>query len=267
MDPSPNILRDIINQGDTQNVNFLSFLRELSVLEFNLSAIPQTSRTIHYYEQNDLLMEKREARGTWKKYSTEDVIWLHVIMSLREFGLPITKMKKVKAFLMRITYRDEQTRIKHGILTTLAASAFTDLYKYYLLVYGDGQCWLTNSSGFFRNQFYDHLQVSCIIIPLNEVFAHVHEQLYDEPIREAIVQDIEISSQVKKIMDILLVDDYKELIIEYKDKKPKRIKITKSVDVSKKMEQVLSERDFIDIKVVKAGGKKVSLEKSWKENL
>ena len=95
----------------------------------------------------------------------------------------------------------------------------------------------------------------------------IHELKYNEPLKEIIITEVEISSQVKKIMDLLLKEDYKELIIEYKDKQPTRVKITKSADVSKKLEMILFERQFLDMKVVKANGKTVSIEKSWIENL
>ena len=263
----PNILLDIILNQDTNNEDFFDTLKDLSVSEFNLKDVPQTSRVIHYYEKEDLLMSKRESPGAWKKYSTEDVIWLHVIMALREFGLPIEKLKKAKEFILRLSYRNEKAKVKTGILTMMAAAAFTDKYTYYLLFNQNGECKPTNSSTYYRNRFYENKESPYICIPLYGIFSMIHELKYNEPLKEIIITEVEISSQVKKIMDLLLKEDYKELIIEYKDKQPTRVKITKSADVSKKLEMILFERQFLDMKVVKANGKTVSIEKSWIENL
>ena len=258
---APNILMDIMTAGDTKNEDFLNVIHDLASLEFQLKDVPQSSRVIHNYEQLDLLMEKRESPGAWKKYSTEDVIWLHVVMALREFGVPIETLKKAKESIISLTYRNEKTKEEYAFLTSLAAAAFVDRFRYYLIFNNDGKCTPINSSKYMTDWVHEKTDVAYISIPLHSVISMIHEEMYDEPLKGILVKEITISDQVFKILNILVSDnDYKELIIEYKDKQPTRIKITKSVDVSKKLEQVLSERQYIDIKVVKANGQKVSLE-------
>ncbi len=59
-----------------------------------------SSRALHNWSENDLLMDKERAYDMNHKFSFVELIWLKIILELRGFGFPLKKIKTVKRWLV-----------------------------------------------------------------------------------------------------------------------------------------------------------------------
>jgi hypothetical protein len=89
---SPQTLREFAILSDA-----LSRLPELRERNIDLRTIPNSYRTINYWESVGVLDDYRNPPGQgWRKFSIMDMAFLAVITQLRESGLSIEKIKRAK---------------------------------------------------------------------------------------------------------------------------------------------------------------------------
>jgi DNA-binding transcriptional MerR regulator len=55
-------------------------------------------RVVNHWESKGLIECERNNESGWRKFNLIESVWLRIVQRLREIGLPITKIGKIKAF-------------------------------------------------------------------------------------------------------------------------------------------------------------------------
>jgi DNA-binding transcriptional MerR regulator len=80
-------------------------LADLKKEVFDKNFIPKdlgiSSRALHNWSENNLLIDKERAYDMNHKFNFIELIWLLIIKELRVFGFPLKKIKTVKEFLVK----------------------------------------------------------------------------------------------------------------------------------------------------------------------
>ena len=61
--------------------------------------LTQSSRVLNNWEKKGIIDSGREDKNQWRKFSTLEAIWLNLVDVLREFGLSLTAVAKIKSKL------------------------------------------------------------------------------------------------------------------------------------------------------------------------
>lgn len=76
------------------NSNKLIYL--LNDQRFKNKDLNLSYRTINHYDSKGLLLSERSNDSSWRTYNAVEVIWLSLIIILREFGITIKNIQKLK---------------------------------------------------------------------------------------------------------------------------------------------------------------------------
>lgn len=93
---------DLMESDIVEAVRLLDGLKEK---KFVLADIDIDHRAILHWEKEGLI-EKQSDAGKWRRFSFFDYLWLRIIKDMREFGLPISVIKKVQLSLFELADED-----------------------------------------------------------------------------------------------------------------------------------------------------------------
>lgn len=136
--------RPIIPFGEWYKPELAEFLKDKQKFEemyqllahprYRASDIDETYRTINYWDEQGLLLRKRDVADTWRQFSMIDFIWIKVLQSLKEFGVESDKILELKKHIFAVQDKD-------GRYTEFAFWVFKAMYYQdtYLVVLPDGR--------------------------------------------------------------------------------------------------------------------------------
>ena len=175
---SPQTLREFAVLSDA-----LSHLPEMRDRNIDLRDVPNSYRTINYWESAGVLDDYRNPPGQgWRKFSLIDMAFLAIIAQLRENGLSIEKIKLAKMCLFS-TWLIPQERDGETIMTfpdfTISILEFAFMRviggkffdgNTYLMIAGNGQAELMTEQDMILNRTAGILPNNYFYMNLNALF-------------------------------------------------------------------------------------------------
>ena len=101
-------------QYDWFQVNFLGcflnlnlkFKTKLNHKQYSLSEPSVTPRVLHHWHQTGVITDRRANGKGWSKFSFTELVWIKLIIRLREFGLSLDKIKIAKEDVSKYAAED-----------------------------------------------------------------------------------------------------------------------------------------------------------------
>ncbi len=253
-----------------------------------------SSRALHNWSENDLLMDKERAYDMNHKFSFVELIWLKIILELRGFGFPLKKIKTVKRWLVeKKTFAEilncktdqeivnsfcqmsakkypdralvEEAILNPSILKKIKNKKFTVLQ---FLLYGyfrernNSVIVITNEGlaapvfdGVISGALAKALdKQSYITIPVYKLILNFIE---DEKNFKFIPRTEIFNKTELQILENIRSGDFKTLTIHFKNEKPVMIVAEKPVKIEKeaRLSEILLKRGYEKIEVVTQNGK------------
>ena len=87
------------------NLDF-AFKKELNRRQYSINEPSVTPRVLHHWYQVGIISDTRTNGKGWSKFSFTELVWIKLIIRLREFGLSLDKIKKVKEDLIKYAVED-----------------------------------------------------------------------------------------------------------------------------------------------------------------
>lgn len=160
-----------------------------------------SSRIITHYHYLGLINDNRIKGKGWRLFSFTELVWLKIIVRLRNFGFDLNKIKKVKEFLEiqgeKIKASD-YPKLDFYILLSLRDS---DPVK--LLVFDSGEALLGNQLEIDISKQFQTIQDDYISIDLNKL---VGEIIKDESIKTDYL-DYTLTNVEKEIKETLQLEN------------------------------------------------------------
>lgn len=148
-------------------------LKGLKEKKYTAKDTDKTFRVINFWESVGLLDNSREdSSAKWRKFSPIDVVYMHILSKLREFGLSIQQLKTVKTDLTKIL--DIKGVALHFSVLEYAYMRTISLKNQgntYLVVDPDGHTYCTSVKDMLLADDIDGVPEGCIIINLNKMLS------------------------------------------------------------------------------------------------
>lgn len=153
------------------NINGFVQSFALNVKKMRLAEGKVSYRVLSHWEKLDLISFKKDKEKGWRKYSIVDLVWLEIILILRNFGLPLPDILKIKKYLEMGEWENKPTQFP--LLEMYIANAYELRIPTYLLVFQDGIAEPLTHFEYMDTmnnmRLEDHLRISINDI-LNELF-------------------------------------------------------------------------------------------------
>lgn len=137
--------KPVVLYSDWYDVSFAEFTESdknqyeayytlLAVPRYRISDTDESYRVINYWDEQGLLLGKRENTESWRKFSILDIVWIRILQRLKEYGMGSEQMLRLKSYLFGV--KDKEGRYSQFAFWIFTALHHKDIF---LVVLPDGR--------------------------------------------------------------------------------------------------------------------------------
>lgn len=204
-------------------------------------------RVVNHWESQGLLECERNNESGWRKFNLIEYIWFRIVQKLREVGLSISKIGRLKAFYFEFN----EKAMSMADYYFIAARLFK-LPVFFVVLLNDDQAEFFD---YYELQAAQELHILGNYISisindiLNQIFTHKVEPKY--PFMRS------VSLNLSEALDVL-EEDYDTAIIHKKGKSIQKVELNKHCNNKLSDHSILEDYDNVDLIKKRRNGKIVS---------
>lgn len=271
---------------DSHTLNKAIELQEL-ISEQPLFSYTDTAiapRLITYWGKQELVRTQQKLKGKWQTLSFIDYVWLRIVDSLRQIGLPIPVIRQVKDEIFEIisAYQiaqflkanselyDKINREDRKKLTALLSTGESDqkhrekgvsLFELLvfetvlnksplsLVVFNDGY-WFPwcegNASMYPQDDLERKIYDTHVSVSIAKI---IKEFLSDDSLNFSLPSLPIFHPNEVKLLKMISKGEYESITINFKNQKMRSVEMVKAQDVKKKIVDILTENAYQDIMI------------------
>jgi DNA-binding transcriptional MerR regulator len=174
-----------------------------------------SSRVLNHWCENGIIKDNRPNGKGWSKFSFSEVIWIEIVVKLRNFGLDLKRIKEVKEQLD--FYNNENNKSKCPLLDFYLTVALTSKIPIKLIVFESGQANIVRQIDIDLANELECITEDFILIDINKLLNNL---LTKKEVKADYLNYNQIpkSPIVKQIEESLSANDIQSIIIKVKDK-------------------------------------------------
>lgn len=225
--------------------------------KYRISQEVISSRIMNHWQKENLLPIKcQEAGQKWRVFTLMDLVWIAILKELRELGLSIPIIKKVKKSII-----SSFNQCEYGEFEFYTALALFQKVPIEVLVFKDGTAEVATSFEIIdsREEFGLPTYIS---IPINGILQSIYKELNLQPIYDTHWRDLE--EKEVTILDKIKSGDYDEITLIMQEEE---IKIKATNRKKKDLYKIQNEGGDQDILVKMRNGKISHIEQNKIEKL
>lgn len=74
----------------------LNIVKEFNEQKFTIGEEKISSRVLNHWYEMEIIIDDRKNKQSWKKFSVSELVWIRIVIKLRNFGLDLKRIKQVK---------------------------------------------------------------------------------------------------------------------------------------------------------------------------
>lgn len=227
-----------------------------------------SSRVLNHWEKMGLIPLSTKRKGhTWRRFNLIELLWLFIILKMRDVGTPLELIKKIKDSINSRDAIDEfisqhldgaQERINERYLAT--TNPFLESAIYFM--------WFQREQVYFFCPFDGEavpLSVSEFVMRINMEEIKDNTSIYLNPILQAIfpnkdlaprrVEAAEMRDDIIKLLGLIYSTKATKLEVRMEDGRIKRIDLTHKENMEADISQLLQKAKYQEITLSSEGGK------------
>src|SRR6202008_2270092 len=137
---------------------------------FTIKDSKLTYRALNHYKKTKMIDENKLKQESWRKFSGIELIWIDIIIQLRELGISLEKILLIKKHLFIDGYLgsiDRAQFISNSFEHEIAL-AVLNKYDLYLLIFSDFSCAFRDSQSIKQGDI-KYRDVPYINIPMSRI--------------------------------------------------------------------------------------------------
>ena len=235
-----------------EHVNRISFFNEKThrINEKNLS-----SRVINHWEGLGLIKAERTENAGWRKFSIMDIIWIQLMRTLRQFGLPLESIKLIRDKLTEKKINgSEYPDLEFTIVQALVTRA-----QVFLLYFPVGEVILSGQEDYEQSLTLGTLAPTHLRVSLNPIVAMLfpkHSTLSVEKSK------ITLTAVEMELLLLIRTGEFQSIRIKQEKGEIELIEATQKIPADMRVEEVLRSGKYQEITLVQKGGKVTHLKRT-----
>lgn len=216
-----------------------------------------TSRNLNHWEKQGILTDCRPSGKGWRKYSAIEIVWVKIVLELREFNFPLEKLITLRNSL---TYPgDKKFAVSQmPILEVYVAQSLIKFRPIYLLVSPEGQGIIG-----FKNQIEDSKEFNFIGTHVNINLATIIKSVFPKAdLKFSFKMDWELSEEEEELVSMLRQGTFDKIEVKTKEGKIKTISASELINDKKLFREIANDAPFQSIETRIRDGKKVSIRRT-----
>ena len=221
--------------------------------EQHVKNLPMTYRTINHWESQGLLSNQREQEKKWRQFSIMDQAWLYTIETLRDFGLPLDRIKNIKSLFF-----NAYEKYPFSLMEYYLSCAYILLEHVFLIVFSNGFAipltYTEYKDALKNNWIGTHLQVN-----INEI---VQKIFPDQDFSPKYKNEALITPKEFELLYIMRTGNFEEINVKFKNGSLYLVEGTESLENEEKIQDIIREGQYQNIEIKQENCKVVSFKRT-----
>jgi DNA-binding transcriptional MerR regulator len=154
---------------------------DFQIKHFNIRDCDLTYRTLNHYQKLNIIDNSKINPSTWRKFSGVELVWIKIILTMRDLGVNLAKIQLLKKNLLDQGSLGSIDRIdsinnsfEHEIALTIKKQ-----YDLYLIIFSDYSYSFHDSQSLKQVHLKRFKKESHINIPLTETINSIYKKIKD----------------------------------------------------------------------------------------
>jgi hypothetical protein len=233
------------------------YRRFLSEKRFSSKELGESYRVINHWTDLGLLPDDRDNDAKWRKFSIVDIVWTLIIKELRQFGLPLDKIKKARSDLFEIPFASDWPEFElefHIFLTMIKRDV-------HLLVMPDGFATLLSNQDFPLQEVLQKSKStnSMMVISLNKIMAKVFPNKDFKPFFPLLK---ELTQDEFELLSFIRFNNFIEVLVKLDNGKIQRFDGKKRESLEGDLLDLIYKNKYQKVTIVQAEGNTIAIERT-----
>lgn len=144
--------KNVFPASDWFDLNFLAgflhsdlnIVKQFNQQTYTIGEEKLSSRVLNHWYQSGIITDDRIDNKGWKKFSFSEIVWIRIVIKLRNFGLDLQRIKKVKEQIDY--YNTKDSKSKCPLLDFYMLVAITSTIPIKFIVFESGQAEIVKQS-------------------------------------------------------------------------------------------------------------------------
>lgn len=176
-------------------------------------------RTVSHWRDVKILPKSVDKQEGWKKFTLPEIVWMKVIVQLREYGFPLDKIAKARNEIEWEELKDFEV----SILEYYSAVALATTSDPYVLILPDGQAEIATTYEVLSKDFFSN-QTDMLMISLKSILKNLG---FDVPKANLLHQ---LTANEEELLWSIRYEDNKEVSMHLSDGAIKELTTVKNYD-------------------------------------
>ena len=234
----------------------LNIIEQFNVQKHTIGKENISSRVLNHWYEMGIITDDRENKKSWKKFSVSELVWIRIVLKLRNFGLDLKRIKQVKEQIH--LYSNTESFSKCPLLDFYILVAVSSNIPIKFIVFESGQAEIVRQQDIdMANQLHLILE-DFISIDLNKLLDNMFIKktiradyfYYTESDEGAQHTKTDIEQE---IFNSLYLEEVKSFSVNITKDGNFLVKKERFTDSKKEMESMLNKLDYAEGSTVKKG--------------
>ncbi|MFB0925111.1 MAG: hypothetical protein QMB65_07495 [Vicingaceae bacterium] len=166
----------MINPLILSSVKTLKIIANFNEPVFSIKDCKLTYRALNHYQSSGIISDNKHNKSGWRKLTGLELIWIEIIISLRELGISLENIIKIKYFLFskdQFGSIDKADFINYSLEQEVALSVLNN-YDLYLVIFSDFTCTFHDSKTIRQWQMKSYKNETHINLPLKPIIKEIN---------------------------------------------------------------------------------------------
>ena len=234
----------------------LKIIREFNEQKYTIGEENISSRVLNHWYEMGLITDDRVDKKSWKKFSASELLWIRIIIKLRNFGLDLKRIKQVKEQIYCYSKKDIVSKCPLLDFYMLVAISSTIPIKF--IVFESGQAEIVRQVDIEIASQFQFIEEDYISIDINRLLnkmftkKNIRADYFDfaksEKETDHSKTDIE-----QEIFNSLYLEEVKSFSVNITKDGNFLVKKERFTNSKKEMDSMLNKLDYAEGSTVKKG--------------
>ena len=227
----------------------LEIINQFNQQTYTVGEEKLSSRVLNHWYQAGIITDDRPNNKGWKKFSFSEIVWMRIVIKLRNFGLDLQRIKKVKEQID--CYNTKDSKSKCPLLDFYMLVAINSDIPIKFIVFESGQAEIVKQTDIdFSNQL-DLITEDFISIDINKLL----DKVLTKKKVKADYFNYNKTEIEKEVFNSQYIDKDKSITIKLNNGKEFLVNRKKVLSSRKEMESLLNILEFSKGSTIREGKK------------
>ncbi len=234
----------------------LKIIREFNEQKYTIGEENISSRVLNHWYEMGLITDDRVDKKSWKKFSASELVWIRIIIKLRNFGLDLKRIKQVKEQIHYYSKKDIVSKCPLLDFYMLVAISSTIPIKF--IVFESGQAEIVRQFDIEIASQFQFIEEDYISIDINRLLnkmftkKNIRADYFDFAKSEK-ETDYSKTDIEQEIFNSLYLEEVKSFSINITKDGNFLVKKERFTTSKKEMDSMLNKLDYAEGSTVKKG--------------